>query len=100
MKKYQLENLLNASVILAENQVDQNPMVLQEKCSIINEKHSEDSQSHFEINVMANVILEAVTQEEKEKLKKLNLDFQTDPVQVLKWQTHDLISFLLQQQCF
>ena len=98
MKTYQLENLLNQStVILNENgQIDQTPALVQDKCCIVNEKHSEDPNNQYEITVMATVIIEPLTSEEKERLQKLSTDYQTDPKIARAWSTIELLSFLLQ----
>ena len=45
--------------------------------------------------VVANVITEADSSEEKEKIKKLNFEFQTDPNLARKWPTTELLSFLM-----
>lgn len=45
--------------------------------------------------VVANLITEPDSKEEKEKIKKLNFEFQTDPSIVRKWLTTELLSFLM-----
>ena len=45
---------------------------------------------------MASVITEPSSQEEKEALKRLNFEFQTDPHEAIKWTTPELLTFLFQ----